>query len=319
MTSRFVAAALCAGAAMLAPQAANAQIGAECDEACLTGMMDAYFDALVAHDSGPLTLSHDIKYMENGVRLALTDGLWNTVRAQPTYRFDIADPVNGEVAALAIIDENGNQNNIAVRLRVENRRITEIENLVVRNISMGGGGDSGAFVSEERTQVLPIFLRTEPEASRVPRHELQEAADRYFRGIESEVTADATPFHPDCQRMENNSWTSNSPDGGSNEMAKLDCAAQFDTGFQTIVTNIRARRFPVIDEERQLVFAMGFFDHSGTVPAYAEPSGEQQVANGAFAQPFSFIIAEVFKLEDGQIRQVEAVLTTVPYGMPSGW
>jgi hypothetical protein len=184
---------------------------------------------------------------------------------------------------------------------------------------MGGGGNAGAFVSVERTEVLPIFLRVEPEETRVSRHKLQEAADRYFRGIEAEVTADATPFHPDCQRMENKSWTANSPDGGSNEMAKLDCAAQFDTGFQTIVTNIRARRFPVIDEERQLVYALGFFDHSGTVPAYAEPSGEVQEASGAFAQPFSFIIAEVFKLEDGQIRQVEAVLTTVPYGMPSGW
>ncbi len=319
MKARLFAVALCASAALAMPQTASAQIGAECDQECLVDMMDQYFNALVAHDSGQLTLSNDIKYTENGVTLALSDGLWNTVQARPSYRFDIADPVNGEVAALAIINENGNQNNMSVRLRVENRRITEIENLVVRNISMGGGGDAGAFVSVQRTEVLPIFLRVEPEDTRVPRHKLQEAADRYFRGIESEVTADATPFHPDCQRMENNSWTANSPDGGSNAMAKLDCAAQFDTGFQTIVTNIRARRFPVIDEERQLVYALGFFDHSGTVPAYAEPGGEQRAANGAFAQPFSFIIAEVFKLEDGQIRQVEAVLTTVPYGMPSGW
>ncbi len=319
MKARLLAAVLCASAALALPQTASAQIGAECDKTCLVDMMDQYFDALVAHDSSQLTLSNDIKYTENGVTLALTDGLWNTVQALPSYRFDIADPVNGEVAALAIVNENGNQNNMSVRLRVENRRITEIENLVVRNISMGGGGDSGAFVSVERTEVLPIFLRIEPEETRVPRHKLQEAADHYFRGIESEVTADATPFHPDCQRMENNSWTSNSPDGGSNEMAKLDCAAQFDTGFQTIVTNIRARRFPVIDEERQLVYALGFFDHSGTVPAYAEPSGEVQAASGAFAQPFSFIIAEVFKLENGQIRQIEAVLTTVPYGMRSGW
>ncbi|TIX49571.1 hypothetical protein [Alteraurantiacibacter aquimixticola] len=304
-------------AATLASQQASAQIGAECDRECLIGMMDAYFDALETHDSGRLTLSNDIKYTENGVTLALTDGLWNTVQAQPSYRFDVADPVNGEVAALAIINENGNQNNMSIRLRVENRRITEIENLVVRNIT--SGGSAGAFVTVERTEVLPIFNRIEPEDTRVPRHKLQEAADRYFRGIESEVTAGATPFHPDCQRMENNSWTANSPDGGSNEMAKLDCAAQFDTGFQTIVTNIRARRFPVIDEERQLVYALGFFDHAGTVPAYAEPSGEAQAASGAFAQPFSFIIAEVFKLEDGKLRQIEAVLTTVPYGMPSGW
>ena len=36
-------------------------------------------------------------------------------------------------------------------------------------------------------------------------------------------------------------------------------------------------------------------------------------------QPFSFYIAEVFKVVDGKIRQIEAVLTTVPYQMESGW
>jgi hypothetical protein len=33
----------------------------------------------------------------------------------------------------------------------------------------------------------------------------------------------------------------------------------------------------------------------------------------------SFYIAEIFKVKDGRIRQIEAVLTTVPYGMSSGW
>ena len=39
----------------------------------------------------------------------------------------------------------------------------------------------------------------------------------------------------------------------------------------------------------------------------------------AFRQPFSFIIAEIFKVKKGTIRQIEAVLTSVPYGMSSGW
>jgi hypothetical protein len=38
-----------------------------------------------------------------------------------------------------------------------------------------------------------------------------------------------------------------------------------------------------------------------------------------FRQPFSFYIAEVFKVVDGNIRQIEAVLTPVPYQMESGW
>jgi len=34
-----------------------------------------------------------------------------------------------------------------------------------------------------------------------------------------------------------------------------------------------------------------------------------------FRQPFSFYIAEIFKIVDGQIRQNEVVLATVPYKM----
>lgn len=36
-------------------------------------------------------------------------------------------------------------------------------------------------------------------------------------------------------------------------------------------------------------------------------------------QPYSSMIAEIFKIEEGRIRQIEALLTTVPYGMESGW
>ena len=35
--------------------------------------------------------------------------------------------------------------------------------------------------------------------------------------------------------------------------------------------------------------------------------------------PFSFEITELFKIQDGKIMRVEAVLNTVPYGSKSGW
>jgi hypothetical protein len=38
-----------------------------------------------------------------------------------------------------------------------------------------------------------------------------------------------------------------------------------------------------------------------------------------FRQPFSFYLAEGFKVVDGKIRPIEAVLTPVPYELESGW
>ncbi len=87
-------------------------------------------------------------------------------------------------------------------------------------------------------------------------------------------------------------------------MANLACKQQFDTGFQTIVTDIRDRRIWVADTERQLVFGFGFFDHSGV--------GNPKTTTGTFAKPFTFQIAEAFKVREGKIQQVEAYLYSVP-------
>lgn len=312
-TRRFLACAAAFGITLMAPQITFAQQPPTCDRACLTGMMDSYFAALAAHDSRALPLSNDIKYTENGQALALTDGLWQTVKAAPSYRFDIVDPESGEIAMLGIVTEGNNENFISVRLKVENHRITEIENLVVRSI----GGP--AFARVPLTEVHPLFREVEPAARRLSRSDLQAIANSYFTGLDSEVTGHDIPFDPQCQRMENGSWTASSPDPKASEMARFDCKAQFDTGFQVIVTNIRARRYPVIDPKHGLVYALAFFDHAGAVPAYGRPDGTVQPVAGPFSQPFSFMIAEVFKVKDGKIRQIEAVLTTVPYGMQSGW
>jgi len=306
-------AALALAAALLAPQAASAQQPPTCDRACLTGMMDQYFAALQAHDSRRLPLSSDIKYTENGQTLALTDGLWGSVAALPSYRFDIADPVSGEIGTMGIVKEGTNDNFIGVRLKVENHQITEIENLVVRNI----GGP--AFARVPLTAPNRLFLEVEPAARRLSRDKLEAIANSYFTGIDTETTSHDIPFDPQCQRMENGSWTANSPDPKAGAMQKLDCKAQFDTGFQTIVTNVRARRYPVIDPEHGLVYALAFFDHNGAPKTMGTTDGKPVPVTGPFSQPVTFMLAEVFKVKDGKLRQIEAILTSVPYGMKSGW
>src|SRR6476620_1978359 len=49
-----------------------------CDRACLEGLVDQYMDALVAHDPSKLSVARGRRNTENGQRLELGDGLWNT-------------------------------------------------------------------------------------------------------------------------------------------------------------------------------------------------------------------------------------------------
>jgi hypothetical protein len=96
------------------------------------------------------------------------------------------------------------------------------------------------------------------------------------------------------------------------------CREQFESGLLHFVTRIRDRRYLVVDEERGLVFAFAFFDHSaGNTRTFRTPNGRTVTAGPQ--QPWTWEIAELFKVEKGLIHEVEAVLERAPYGMGSGW
>lgn len=296
----------------------NAAGKIRCDRQCLAGFMTTYLNALVAHDSSKLPVAKNVKYTENGVRLNLNDGLWNTASALPTYRLDIIDEEAGSIGLLGRINENGNNNWFATRLKIEDGKlISEIENLVVRTISMQPPSAEGMKFP---TEPHPLMKEIIPEGKRLSRAELARIGNSYFTGLDTDHDGANVPFDPACQRRENGTITSNNPDAPKGSMSWMDCKSQFDTHFSVIVTKIRERRFVVVDPVYGLAFAMGYFDHDGSVAKMSETlDGKLVDVSPMFRQPFSFIIGEVFKIKDGKIRQIEAVLTTVPFGMESGW
>jgi hypothetical protein len=196
----------------------------------------------------------------------------------------------------------------------QGKLISEIEVLIARSI--GGGSNFGT----PNTEPHPLMQEPIPASKRLPRAELAAIGNSYFTGLDTDESGRNVPFSPGCQRRENGIITANNPNAEKGSMQWLDCKAQFDTGFSVIVTDIRERRFEVVDPVTGLAFGWGYFDHTGAVPTYSRTlDGAKVDVAPAFRQPFSFYIAEVFKVVDGNIRQIEAVLTTVPYQMESGW
>lgn len=288
------------------------------DRACLAAVMSTYLDALVKHNPAALPVTRNVKYTENGVRLNLGDGLWRTASALPTYRLDVIDEEAGQVGLLGRISENGNNNWFAVRLKVQpDSRVSEIEALINRSLSSGGGPPVRTQVN---TEPNPLMAEVIPPARRATRAELARAGDLYFSGIDEEDSSRGVPFSPLCQRRENGVVTANNPAAPKGSMQWLDCKSQFDTGFQVIVTDVRERRFEVVDRTKGLAFGWGYFDHNGSVAKFTHTL-DHKLADvpSSFRQPITFYIAEVFKVMDGKIRQIEAVLTTVPYEMGSSW
>ena len=66
------------------------------------------------------------------------------------------------------------------------------------------------------------------------------------------------------------------------------------------------------------VFAFAFFDHvPGQTRTFQTPNGRTVTAGPT--SPWTWELAELFKVENGLLHEVEAVLERAPYGMGSGW
>jgi hypothetical protein len=302
----------------------------KCDRACLDGFVDKYLDAMVAHDPKLLPLAKNVKFTENGQKLEIGDGLWNTMAGKGTYRLFVTDPDAGQVAFIGTIREDGRDPAmpvpavISLRLKVVKGQIAEAETLVVRN----DGGTRAANNLEKLGHPHPLFTKEIPEAERMPRAELVKTANMYFSGMEKNDGRGNYPFADDCNRIEMGSLTTNAPvppgqtrpdpATASNYSATWSCMEQFKSGLLHFVYRIRDRRYVAVDRERGLVFAFAFFDHPGGKTRNFETPNGRKVTAGP-TTPWTWEIAELFRIEDGKLRQIEAIMDRSPYGMSSGW
>lgn len=292
--------------------AARAAQASDCGRVCLNGFADKFLAALLAHDPSKLPHSPNVRYSENNVMLQLGDGLWATADGLGTYKIYIDDPQHGEVGYYGVIDENHTPDLLAARLKVVNHEVTEIEVLVARKESA-----NAAFPNPAGLQEKPVFYEDVPAGERLSRAKLIALVNGYFDTIQQNTGKIYTSFAPNCQRVENGVITANNPNGMG--VAKMGCEAQLKTGLLRFVTRCRDRRFVVVDQQKGLVMVNGFFDHAGTEDTFKLADGSTYHVKAPFDRPYSFVMFELFKIQHAQIRQIEAVIVTVPYHMPTPW
>lgn len=318
---RIIAAATLAGLA--APAAAQAwdPVDLPCERACMEHLADRFLTALAARDATILPLAPDARYTENGQAMGFDNGLWQTASKVGAYRHVFADPASGQLALFSTMDENGRGMTMGTRLRLEHGLIAEVELVTYRTGSGPAWNDAGYAQLEEMKTPRPLWTEAVPVRQRRSRQELVAIANRYFEAIENNDGKGYYPFTDDCDRLENGTYTTNRPGMirmGDIDIGGMGCKAQFSTGLYGVVTEVHDRRFPVVDEERQAVFAFGVFDHCGCKPELAMPDG-RVVRIAGFNRPSSILLAEAFAIRGELIEQVEAVGTTVPYHSDPGW
>jgi len=296
----------------------NFPAATDCDRKCLYGFVDQYLAALVAKDPARLPWAKTAKFTENNVELQVGDGLWGTISGRGGDDLRAADPVTGQVAYFGVVDERGNQAFFALRLKIEDRKISEAETIVDRK-----GYGPGPFGDPSSMKPVPVTLEEVPQERRRPRERMIALADGYFNTLQLNDGQVFTQFDPDCSRRENGVWTANDPNpdprasSSISSYGKISCEAGFKLGNYRWDDRLRDRRYPLVDEELGLVLAGGFIDHAGRLETYTTTDGVTH--QSPMKSPHSFCFLEMFKVQDGGIRHAEAVFITVPYHMPSPW
>ena len=277
----------------------------------LYAVLDQYLAALASRDASRVRWSRFVHVTENNVALAIGDGLWGTITDLGDYDLRFADVTSGQVGLFTTAHETMHVSGMTVRIAVDaDDAITEVETVIVRQV------DEALVFPNPRFYSKPVLEAFVPPGERTTRERLVAIADGYFSTLEQNDGTLFTRFHPDCQRVENGVQTTNNPDFPLVN-ARLGCEEQFRLGFYRYDDRLRGRRFPLIDEERGIVFAHGFIDHRGRLERYRLTDGTELESH--IRRPHSFYLAELFKIEAGAIRQIEANFITVPYHMPSPW
>jgi len=312
---RWLACASALVLAMVVTVGAQAQAPGEpsatfpnCNRTCLIGTLHSYLDALGHKDRGLAPFAHDVRYTENNVEMALGEGLWGSIGGVSVTGLEVADPSTGNVAWFGTVQEHGNGAFLALRLKVADRQITEVESVVQRRPT-----HPAPFGDPAKLQHDPAFQEVLPPEQRRERERLMAVANGYFSTVEQNDGQIFTSFDPDCQRTENGISTTSGTQGAA--AISQGCESQFKLGLYRINKRVRERRFPIIDEERGIVVATGFFDHANTFDSYKTTDGKVHAT--ALKWPNSISLMEAFKIRNGLIYRVEAVFTYVPYFMHS--
>ena len=313
-SSSFAIATLFAIAQLALSQGAWAQ---SCDRSCLEGLLDDYLDALLAHEPSRLPLADTVRFSENNVPLNLPDGLWNTVDAVREYQIPFVDVEAGQVGMMGIVEEYEEAAHYSMRMKVVNRQITEIETVVLRPRANNGFGNPDVMQRRE------TFYEDTPEEERLTHVQLASIANSYFETLQQNHGVVFSTFAPDCHRIESGVATTNNPAQsatGRPDVARIKpmgCQEQFETGFFEFVTHVRDRRHVLIDPQKGLVLSAVFFDHQGDMREVELTDG--RVVPTQYNTPWTWQIHELFKIQEGRIEQVEALVMFTPYASPDIW
>jgi hypothetical protein len=263
---------------------------ATCGRECLRGFITQYLDAMISHNPKAIPTAPSMRFTEDTKTLPLGEGLWKGASKVRSYRQDFLDVREGVAASHVVIEESGTPVMLALRLKIENKKITEIETMGTRSKA------EGALFDIEKLTTPHAAMNVMPDASQqMSRAELIRIAEIYTVGLKAGGNFDAVnvPFSPDAYRIENGTNTAGpGARAGSENIRTQRVMAHPDISY----------RLAAVDEEMGVVLFRLDFGSTGN-----------------YGSGNALTLFEAFKIYGGQIHAVEAFMDIMPENTPSGW
>lgn len=202
-----------------------------CSRASLKAMIADYFKAVDTHNMSALPTAADVRITENGQVMQPGEGFFKSGGAVLLER-DLIDTLRCGTVSEAVTDEtvDGAQTLavMAMRLKVDHGKVTEIETIVTRQ-----AGEKGFYNPKELLGTKDQDWTTPlPADKRLTRTYMNDGANKYFDAFVKDPTV-LPPFATPCNRWE----------GGTHTTRTGNCSPK------GLVLTHTHRRFPVTDTE----------------------------------------------------------------------
>jgi len=267
-------------------------LAAPCDRACLKSSLDQYLAAVVKHDRAAAPLGVAFRQTENAVVPSPGAGLWKTMTALGKLDRRYFDAESGQAGFFGTIEEAAGPAIVTLRLKVEDRKITEAEWVINRKGDpglgpLGGDQADSAFHDPDYLLAHAPAERVTAKAGRPTRGELVAIANSYFDGL-SAHDGKIILAYPGCVRMENGALTTQRPIPAGGQS---DCTSE---GAMRNIYAVTARRYPIVDEEAGVVLGLALFQRKPGVDMRRN------------------LLGEWFFIDGGKIRTIYAAMYYPP-------
>lgn len=246
-----------------------------CDNACLDTMARSMVGAMVGNNWRSVSWADKVGYSENSVGIRVGEGVWATVTAADQAPLVIADSQTGKALWIGRIEEHGQPAWAAMTVSSAGKKVGAIDALIRRK-------EYGAPYAEPAGAPVYDVL---PENRRTSRAQMTLTVEAAYAAMNGHTTAPAG-IAESCR------WSVN----GQN---LVQCGAVFGSPAFATLERVRDRELLVVDDARGLVAYRTFEDF----PALDR------------GNPRTLQVIDVFRFDGGELVDIQAYTSELPFGM----